>query len=86
MVAGAWSTRHTGGMEASLLVTLVLIVAILASDFWVYVDATAHEERGRPVVARVGTVEVARPQMWLTFVVIVWVLFFPLYMVARKAS
>jgi hypothetical protein len=73
-------------MEASLVVTLVLMVAILASDFWIYVDATAHEERGRPVIARVGALEVARPQMWLTAVVIVWVLFFPLYIVARKAS
>lgn len=73
-------------MTASLLVTLVLMVAIVASDIWVYFDATSLEVRGRPVVARLGTVEIARPEMWLVLIIVFWIFFFPLYLVARRAS
>jgi hypothetical protein len=73
-------------MDASLLVSLALLGAVVACDIWVYVDVTSLEARGRPVVARLGTVEIADPEMRLILVIIVWVIFFPLYMVARRAS
>jgi ribose/xylose/arabinose/galactoside ABC-type transport system permease subunit len=73
-------------MEASFVVTLVLMVAIFASDLWVYADVTHLQAQSRPIVATLGTVEIARPEMWLILVIIFWVFFFPLYLVARRVS
>jgi hypothetical protein len=67
----------------ALIPILVLLIA-LSSDVWVFVDAKAHDERGTPVVASIGRLEVATPAAWLLGCLLLWILFFPLYITRRN--
>ena len=46
------------------LVPLVVLLAILAIDLWVYADARRWAAQGAPVVARIGSFAVETPEMW----------------------
>lgn len=70
------------GLSASMLALLV----VLATDVWVYTDATARADGDAPVVASVGSWEISSPTVWLLCCVVVWIVFFPLYLVARRRS
>jgi hypothetical protein len=65
-----------------LLPIFVLAVG-LAIDFWVYSDAKAHEERGRPVVFSAGALEVNTPTAWFLACLLMWLLSLPLYIWSR---
>jgi hypothetical protein len=61
-----------------LLPIFVLAVG-LAIDFWVYSDAKAYEERGRPVVFSAGSLEVNTPTASFLACLLMWLLFLPLH-------
>jgi hypothetical protein len=69
-------------MPATLAPVLVLLL-ILAIDLWVYADAQqrAHEEA--PVVVRIGAFVLETPKTWFVGCLLLWIIFFPLYMVSR---
>lgn len=73
-------------MNPSLTAALAPLLVIVALDFWVYVDAREHHTHGREVVARVGSVHIDRPQKWVTGCVVLFIVMFPLYLVARRQS
>ena len=62
---------------------LVLLV-LLATDLWVYADATARFERGSPVVFSSDFLKVNTPAAWFFVCLFLWILFFPLYIAARN--
>jgi hypothetical protein len=66
------------------LVPIFVLIAVLAIDLWVYTDAKALGERGRPVVVSIGSLKVDTPVAWFFGCLILWILFFPLYMMARN--
>jgi hypothetical protein len=68
-----------------LLAPLVAVVAILAVDLWVYADAKRCAEHGAPVVLRIGGFVVETPGTWFLGCLLLWILFFPAYLVSRKA-
>jgi hypothetical protein len=69
-------------MSAAYGPVLVLLV-ILAVDVWVYADAKQRTDQGAPVVVRIGAFALETPQKWFVGCLILWIIFFPLYMVSR---
>jgi ABC-type Fe3+ transport system permease subunit len=65
-------------------VLTVLIVAAL--DLWVYADARARQGTRREVAVTIGSMGIDRPEMWLAWCLILFVFFFPLYLVARREA
>ena len=70
--------------SVTALVPLLVLLALLAVDWWVYVDAQAHAERGKPVIFRSGSLKVDTPAAWVLGCLILWILFFPLYLASRR--
>ena len=65
------------------LVPLVVLLAILAIDIWVYADARRCSAQGSPVVARIGVFVIETPETWFLGCLVLFVVFFPLYLVNR---
>jgi hypothetical protein len=70
-------------MSTTALAPVLLLVAILAADLWVWSDARAQSERGTPVVASVGRLQIDTPSTWFIGCLVLFVVFFPLYLAAR---
>ncbi len=60
------------------------MLILVGSDAWVFLDAQAHEQRGEPVVVTFGRYTLRSPGDWCLVCLVLWVLFFPLYMIARR--
>ena len=73
-------------MDQQLASGLVLLVVVAALDLWVYLDARARQRRGREVSLTVGSLQIDRPEVWLALCLVLFVLFFPLYLVARRET
>ena len=72
------------GSPVTALAPILPLLVVLASDLWVYANARANDERGTPVVMRMGTFTVDTPTAWFLACVLLWVVFFPLYLVAHN--
>jgi hypothetical protein len=70
-------------MSGTALAPITVLVPILATDAWVYSDASARNERGSPVVVSIGRFEIDTPAAWFVGCLILWIVFFPLYLTAR---
>ena len=70
----------------SLLGPLAFLVLVVILDAWVYVDAQRRSNARRPVVASIGTLVLETATAWLLACLLLWVLFFPMYLVARSNS
>jgi hypothetical protein len=66
------------------LLPFLALLLILATSFWVYGDAKAQTDRGTPVFFSLGTFRIDTPAAWRIACVVVWIVFFPLYVVARS--
>jgi hypothetical protein len=72
------------GAPASALVPVVIVLlVVLPTDFWVYVDAKAQWERGHPIVLSSGRFRIETPREWFVGCLVLWIVFFPLYLVGR---
>jgi hypothetical protein len=67
------------------LLVLVPLLLIVATDVWVYADDRAQCERGTPLVFSLGQFQIDRPVDWVAACTFLWVIFFPLYLVGRRA-
>jgi hypothetical protein len=68
------------------LTPVVVLLIVLLTDIWVYLDANAHLARGEPVVATIGSFSLDSPAVWCVVCLVLWILVFPLYVVARGKS
>jgi hypothetical protein len=66
------------------LAPLLILVAVVASDIWVYLDASRLNEDGDPVVLRLWTFRIQSPQAWFIFCLALWIIAFPLYLTGRR--
>jgi hypothetical protein len=66
------------------LVPLLAVLVIGAASVWVYLDAQRCAGEGAPVVLRIGNFAVSTPVAWLLACVLLWVFFFPMYVVSRS--
>lgn len=71
------------GAVSAAFVPVLVILAILAIDLWVYADAKRCADEGTPVVLRLGAFVVQTPAMWFVGCLVLWIVFFPLYVVSR---
>ena len=67
-----------------MAIPILLLLVLLATDLWVYADATARFERGSPVVFSSDFLVVNTPAAWFFVCLLLWILFFPLYIAARN--
>jgi hypothetical protein len=74
------------GLSGIALVPIVVLLAALATDLWVYADANAHWERGAPVVFSAGFFQVDTPLAWFLGCLVLWIVFFPIYISIRNNS
>jgi hypothetical protein len=70
-------------MPPMALVPLLAVLLIVTIDLWVYDDARKRRDRGRPVVAAIGSLIVDTPEAWLAGCLVLSIIFVPLYMRAR---
>lgn len=55
-------------------------------DLWVLSDAQRLARQGTPVVVRFGPCTIATPQAWTVACLVVFVIFVPVYAVARRRT
>jgi hypothetical protein len=72
--------------STALLGPLSILFLVAVTDAWVFVDARRRGLDGRPVVAEFGSLVLETPTTWLVACGLLWVLFFPAYLVARANS
>jgi hypothetical protein len=73
-------------MDQPVITGLVLILVVAALDAWVYFDARGRQGTRREVTATIGALRIDRPEMWMGWCLLLFVFFFPLYLVARRAA
>ncbi len=74
-----------GPPSALVVGSLVVLLAVVAVDLWVYDDARRRAGQGRPVVVVLfGSWEIGTPVAWLAGCLLLWVFFVPLYVRARQ--
>lgn len=71
-------------MPASLIPVCVVLF-VVATDLWVYFDASRCTRQGSPVYLRIGTFHLETPTGWFFACLVLWIFFFPLYFASRSA-
>jgi hypothetical protein len=66
------------------LIPLLPLLIVAATAIWVYADEQRHVAEGSPVVLRIGSFSIDNAPMWLAACVIVWIFFFPAYLIGRS--
>jgi hypothetical protein len=62
--------------------SIALLLAALASDFWVLTDARTRAKQGKPAQANIGNLRLNTPEAWFLACVALWPIFLPLYLTA----
>ncbi|UQX89266.1 hypothetical protein M6D93_04495 [Jatrophihabitans telluris] len=66
------------------LAPLVLLVLVVATDLWVYFDAKRCVASGSPVFIKIGNLTIETPVAWLAACLVLWIFFFPTYILSRS--
>ena len=72
--------------DGGALPALVVLVVWAASVVWVLYDSRSMERSGHRVTASIGSWTIEEPGTWAVATLVLWVLFFPLYLTARRHS
>lgn len=64
---------------------MVVVAVVVCVDLCVFADARRWERRGTPVVFRYGSLAVGTPEAWAVGCLLLFVIFVPLYAVARRS-
>ena len=70
-------------MSSAAAVPVIVVLVLMAIDGWVFSDAKTRAARGTPVIFRAGSFVVDTPGAWFLACLLLWVIFFPLYMINR---
>jgi hypothetical protein len=76
----------TSTASLSAITPVIVLLIVLLTDVWVYLDANAHLARGEPVVVSIGSFSLESPATWVVVCLVLWIVAFPLYVVARGKS
>lgn len=71
---------------AASFVPVIVIAVIVATDLWVYLDASRCDREGTPVYLRIGAVNIQTPAWWFLACLVLWIFFFPMYLVSRNQT
>ncbi len=69
-----------------LLAPLVVVGLVVGADLWVLSDARRCARQGTPVVLRFGSLTIGTPEAWAVACLLLFVIFLPIYVVARRSS
>ncbi len=69
---------------AILIAPVLVALAVASIDLWVFTDARRSARAGTPVEFRLGSIRVATPQAWGLVCLALFVVFVPVYAVARR--
>lgn len=69
---------------AGFLPAMVILLVVLATDAWIYVDAKRQRDLGEPVVLVIGRMRIATPEAWLVACIVLWAVAVPLYVTGRR--
>jgi hypothetical protein len=72
-------------MSGSAVGPLLVLALVVVTDAWVVWDASRRLARHDEVVARVGPLVLDTPVRWLLACLVLWIVAFPMYLVARRA-
>lgn len=72
-------------MPLVAVVPLVVVAALVTICAWVYRDARANAAAGTPVYLQIGTLRIDTPEAWAISCAAFFVVFLPLYLVARNS-
>ena len=73
-------------VAVGLTVTAMAIAVLAILDSWVYLDARSRAGKNQPVSVQMGSLLIEEPKVWLAFCAVLFVFFFPLYLVARSTE
>jgi hypothetical protein len=73
-------------MDPVVLIGLIPLVLVVSADIWVYRDSRARANTRREVEASIGSWRITTPETWLGGCALFFVIFFPMYIIARGAS
>jgi hypothetical protein len=63
---------------------MAVLLVVIASDVWVYLDAVRQRDAGAPVVFVLVGLRVETPEAWLVACLILWIIALPLYLTGRR--
>jgi hypothetical protein len=66
------------------VVAALVLLVVVGCDVWVFLDARRCAEEDAPVSLRVAGLAVDTPLAWLLGCLVLWVVFFPMYLVSRS--
>jgi hypothetical protein len=66
-----------------MLIPLLVLLVVVATDLRVYIDAKRCAGAGSPVFLRFGRFSIETPIAWLVGCIIFWI-FFPMYLASRS--
>ena len=72
-------------MSASYIPFLPLLI-VVSTAIWVYTDERRRTAQGSPVTLRIGALTIDTAPKWLAVCVIVWIVFFPMYLIGRSRT
>ena len=64
----------------------MVALLVVALDAWVYADARARQGTRREVTVTIGSMRIDRPEVWLAWCLLLFIVFFPLYLTARREA
>jgi hypothetical protein len=67
-------------------IPIAVLIVILGTDFWVYTDARKRSQRGNPATLSVGALDFDTQTLWFVACLVLWIVFFPAYIVTRSQS
>ncbi len=73
-------------MDQQLASGLLLLIVVAALDVWVYLDARARQGTSREVSVTIGSLRIDRAELWAALCLVLFVVCFPLYLIARRAA
>lgn len=82
---GRPASWHPGRVPAWAL-GFVPLLLVATGDAWVYLDASARRGTRREVTATFLSLDVETPRAWLLWCLVLFVVFFPAYLVARRTA
>ncbi|MEO6886168.1 MAG: hypothetical protein ABI232_07785 [Jatrophihabitantaceae bacterium] len=69
---------------AILFAPVLIALAVVTVDLWVFTDARRWARVGTPVVFRLGSLTIATPEAWALACLLLFIFFVPVYAVARR--
>lgn len=70
--------------SALLLTPILLALVVIAAAGWVLLDARRWVRAGTPVEFRLGSFAIETPESWAALCLLVFFIFLPLYLAARR--